>query len=293
MDHLEVKAWKRYGHDRLYVSVAGGPNVAWFDRASGRLEILEASYRDQVLDVLAPHLAAPVTGPAPHPVSHPVPPPSTAPRSPVEAPLLPASSNDLAANRPGDSLLGQLEGAPTWWARQLMRLLRQEDDTDSWRKGLVGERIVGAKLDRLKSRGWFPLHSITLPSGADIDHLLIGPGGVFCLNTKYFRNARVWVGDAAVKVNGGQGRPYVRNSRHEGSRASKVLTKACGFTVNVTPVLVFVSATTVNVAASLHDVRVIRDRDVPSFRRRTGVLERTEIESIHTVARNPRTWLGS
>ncbi|MGI3197663.1 nuclease-related domain-containing protein [Streptomyces sp. GLT-R25] len=170
---------------------------------------------------------------------------------------------------------------------------RQKDDSDSWRKGLAGERIAGAKLDRLKRRGWHPLHSILLPSGADIDHLLIGPGGVFCLNTKHFRNARIWVGDAAVKVNGGQGRPYVRNSRHEGRRASAVLTRACGFTVDVAPVLIFVSAANIVVEPSLRDVKVIKDGEISAFRRHERVLAPEEIDSVYAVARDRRTWLSS
>lgn len=280
MPGLVVKHWKRHGHDRLYVATESGDTVAWYDCKSGHLKVLQASYRDQVLDALAPHLAGP---------SSPV---SVASPSTAALPPLPVT-DDLAANRPGDSLLPQLKGAPTWLNRQMMRLWRQSDDSDSWRKGVAGERIAGAKLDRLKRRGWHPLHSIPLPSGADIDHLLIGPGGVFCLNTKYFRNARVWVGDSAVKVNGGRGHPYVRNSRHEGSRASAVLTRACGFPVKVAPVLVFVSAANIAVAQSLGDVKVIKDREISSFRRQVGVLRPEEIEFVYAVARDRRTWLSS
>ncbi|MEV2192985.1 nuclease-related domain-containing protein [Streptomyces phaeochromogenes] len=280
MAGLVVKRWKRHGLDRLYVSTAGGDTVAWYDCTSGHIEVLQAPYRNQALDALAPYLAAPSSRASTEPLSTVAPPPLDA-------------SDDLAVNRPGDSLLPQLEGAPTWLARQAMRLWRQKDDSASWRKGLAGERIAGAKLDRLKRRGWYPLHSIPLPSGADIDHLLIGPGGVFCLNTKYFRNARIWVGDGAVKVNGGRGHPYVRNSRHEGSRASAVLTRACGFTVEVAPVLVFVSAASVVVASSPGDVKVIRDREISAFRRYERVLTPQKIDSVYAVARDRRTWLSS
>jgi nuclease-like protein len=280
MAGLVVKRWKRHGLDRLYVATAGGDTVAWYDCTSGHIEVLQAGYRDQALDALAPYLVAPLSRASTEPLSAIMPPPL-------------AVSDDLAVNRPGDSLLPQLEGAPTWMARQAMRLWHQKDDSASWRKGLAGERIAGAKLDRLKRRGWHPLHSIPLPSGADIDHLLIGPGGVFCLNTKYFRNARIWVGDGAVKVNGGRGHPYVRNSRHEGSRASTVLTRACGFTVEVAPVLVFVSAANVVVASSLGDVKVIKDREISAFRRYERVLTPQEIDSVYAVARDRRTWLNS
>ncbi|MGY1499315.1 nuclease-related domain-containing protein [Streptomyces sp. QTS52] len=277
MSGLVVKRWKRHGHDRLYVTTEGGEAVAWYDCASGYLKVHETLYRDQVLDALAPHMVG---------ISSQV---SGASLSSAALPPL-SVADDLAVNRPGDSLLPQLEGAPTWMTRQVMRLWRQKDDRDSWRKGVAGERIVGAKLDRLKRRGWHPLHSILLPSGADVDHLLIGPGGVFCLNTKYFRNARIWVGDSSVKVNGGPTHPYVRNSRHEGSRTSAVLTRGCGFSVKVTPVLVFVAAADVSGPGTLGDVKVIRDREISAFRRQEGVLRPEEIECVYAVARDRRTW---
>lgn len=63
---------------------------------------------------------------------------------------------------------------------------------------------MGAELDRLARRGWRVLHSIPLANNVDVDHLLIGPGGVFSINTKYHHNKVVWVGDDAVKVNHGK-----------------------------------------------------------------------------------------
>ncbi|MEV7681762.1 nuclease-related domain-containing protein [Streptomyces sp. NPDC088341] len=278
MDELVIRPWKRYGHDRLYVAVVGGESVAWYDRRAGHLEMLDISYRDQVLEVLAPYLAASVSL-----ASHAPEPP--APPSP------PAPADDLALNRPGTQLLGRLTDSPSWFGRLLLRLSGQEDASAPWRKGLAGERIVGAELDRLTARGWLALHSVPLPSGADIDHLLIGPGGVYCLNTKHFRDARVWVGDDVVKVNGGPGHPYVRNSRHEGRKASRVLTRACGFPVAVSPVLVFVAPAKVEVVSSLQDVEAIQHREIPAFRRRKGALGPAEIASVHAVARNRGTWL--
>ncbi|MFE5853296.1 nuclease-related domain-containing protein [Streptomyces sp. NPDC056500] len=279
MDNLEVNSWKRYGHDRLYVRVVGGENVAWFDRKSGRLTMLDESYRDQVLDVLAPYLLRPES-----PRSVPL------PAGVIDTPSPPDSKDDLALNRPGELLFRHLEGSRPWFVRFVMRLWGKEDEKDRWRKGIAGERIVGAELARLKRRGWSVLHSIPLPNGGDIDHLLIGPGGVFCLNTKNFPNARVWVGDDVVKVNGGPGRPYVRKSRHESNRASMALTRACGFSVAVRPLLVFVSPAKLQVAPSLHGVQAIKHRELSSFRKNGVLLKPDEIASIYAVARNPRTW---
>jgi hypothetical protein len=47
--------------------------------------------------------------------------------------------------------------------------------------------LVAGQLDKLMRRDprWRCRHSIPVGSnGADIDHLVIGPGGVFTLNTK-------------------------------------------------------------------------------------------------------------
>ncbi|MFJ7997134.1 nuclease-related domain-containing protein [Streptomyces sp. NPDC096310] len=277
MDNLEVSPWKRYGHNRLYVRVVGGESVAWCDLKSGHIEILDVSYRRQVLDALAPYLTN-------------VEPPAASEFLAVEGSSRPAPDDDLAWNRPGAQLLRHLEDAPSWFARLLMRLLGQEDESAPWRKGLAGEKIVGAELDRLRSRGWMALHSIPLPSGADIDHLLIGPGGVFCLNTKNFSDARVWVGDNAVKVNGGSGHPYLRNSRNEGRRASTTLARACGVAISVTPVLVFVSPAKLDVVPSLHDVQAIKHRDLSSFRKKRGILRPEEIELVYSAARIRHTW---
>jgi hypothetical protein len=49
--------------------------------------------------------------------------------------------------------------------------------------------------------------------------------GVFTINTKAHREAPVWVGGDTVMVNGRK-HPYVRNSRHEATRAGRLLTAA-------------------------------------------------------------------
>jgi hypothetical protein len=62
--------------------------------------------------------------------------------------------------------------------------------------------VVGARLDRLPD-GWCVLNAIPVGDrGADIDHLVIGPGGVFTLNTKHHPKGKVWVAENALLVNG-------------------------------------------------------------------------------------------
>lgn len=287
MSDLQVSEWKRYGHDRLYVNRASGEKVAWFDRRTGQLNILVEEYRPAVLEVLAPYLAPyPAGAGGSSPEAVPVAPAPAADRNP------PWAQDDLTANQPGQAVRAKRdELAPGFLGLIGSMLLGRRSEAHSWRLGLIGERKVGAELERLTSKGWRVLHSIPLPRDVDIDHLLIGPGGVFCVNTKYHRGARVWVGDDSVKI-GGQSYPYVRKSRAEAKRASSMLTQACGFTVDVRPVLAFVGVEKLTVLPSLLDVRVLQHRELSAFKRATGVWTPTEVATIHASAKDRRTWLN-
>ncbi|MDF3140854.1 MULTISPECIES: nuclease-related domain-containing protein [unclassified Streptomyces] len=251
---------------------ADGEKVAWFDRRTGYLKLLVEDQRDAVLDALAPYLVA-----SPVPAAH------------KEL----RSEDDLAGNRPGDALQMKVdELTPGFWRWALARLSGRSLEVDSWRTGLAGERRVGAELERLVRQGWRVLHSIPLASDVDIDHLLIGPGGAFCFNTKCHRGARVWVGDDSVRI-GGQSYPYVRKSRAESRRASAALTRACGFAVEVQPVLAFVAVAELIVVPTLRDVRVLREQDITVFKHLKAEWASGKAELVYQAARSRQTWTRS
>ncbi len=50
-------------------------------------------------------------------------------------------------------------------------------------RGATGEEHVGALLDELSGRGWRVIHDASLGRG-NVDHILIGPPGVFTIETK-------------------------------------------------------------------------------------------------------------
>jgi len=57
---------------------------------------------------------------------------------------------------------------------------------DRWGRGAAGEELVGEALDGLREHGWFALHDVQLDSG-NIDHILVGPPGIFTIETKSHR----------------------------------------------------------------------------------------------------------
>jgi hypothetical protein len=70
-----------------------------------------------------------------------------------------------------------------WWLR-----FRVAADTLAWRRGAAGERRTARLLAPLERRGWAVLHDLAIPGfQANIDHLVIGPGGVVVIDTKQYR----------------------------------------------------------------------------------------------------------
>ncbi|HTW97176.1 MAG TPA: nuclease-related domain-containing protein [Acidimicrobiales bacterium] len=130
-------------------------------------------------------------------------------------------------------------------------------------------------------------------NGADIDHLLIGPGGFYTINTKNRRGKRVWVGERAVLVDG-QRTAYLRSSRSEAERASKLLSAALGRPVPVRAVLVILTGSlvpNVTVKQQPADVLVLDRMDLPGvFRRAPLRMAAEEVEEVFALARRPETW---
>lgn len=58
-----------------------------------------------------------------------------------------------------------------------------EPQIDRWLQGARGEERVGAVLDGLAADGWMAIHDVSLGRG-NVDHVLVGPGGVFAIETK-------------------------------------------------------------------------------------------------------------
>jgi hypothetical protein len=95
-------------------------------------------------------------------------------------------------------VLGALATVAAGWGLRF----RPSPDASAWRRGAAGERRTARLLGPLERQGWVVLHDLAVPrSRANIDHLVIGPGGVFVIDSKQYRgrlqldrSGRLWHG---------------------------------------------------------------------------------------------------
>jgi len=117
-------------------------------------------------------------------------------------------------------LLGGLLAMAAGWALRF----RSSPDAAAWRRGAAGERRTARLLEPLERQGWVVLHDLAVPgSRANLDHLVIGPGGVFVIDSKQYRGrlqldptGRLWHGRYPLA-------PTLRAVSFEADRAAQIL----------------------------------------------------------------------
>jgi hypothetical protein len=117
-------------------------------------------------------------------------------------------------------VVGGLAAVAAGWALRF----RPSPDAVAWRRGAAGERRTARLLDPLQRHGWAVLHDLALPgSRANLDHLVIGPGGVFVVDSKQYRGrlqldptGRLWHGRYPLA-------PTMRAVSFEADQAAQIL----------------------------------------------------------------------
>jgi Nuclease-related domain len=117
-------------------------------------------------------------------------------------------------------VLGGLAAVAAGWGLSF----RPSPEAVAWRRGAAGERRTARLLDPLERHGWAVLHDLAVPgSRANIDHLVIGPGGVFVIDSKQYRgrleldrSGRLWHGRYPLA-------PILRAVSFEADQAARVL----------------------------------------------------------------------
>lgn len=219
-------------------------------------------------------LAAPATGP------HDVPPTGVPVRT-------------LRDHRPGyvvmrEALRAQSAAAPRRPLARLLGFSPLRPSAVCLYSGAVGELDVAADLDRLPD-DWTVLHAVPIGDGDDeIDVLVIGPGGVFAIDTKHYGRRRVRVAGERLELDG---RPadHAEHAIDDARVASALLTRSAGCRVDVTPVLAVVSASRVSVDSP--GLPVLRAGELREWLvAHPTVLRRGVPEYLTDIAADPGVW---
>ena len=118
---------------------------------------------------------------------------------------------------------------------------------------------------------------------------------MYTVNAKHHPHTSVWVGGNTFMVNGHK-QPYIRNSRYEAARASKILTALAGFPVFVTGLIAVIGAhdgLTVKSQPPGGDVYVVARKKIAEWLLQRGpVLSDEHIDTLFQIGRRSTTWTG-
>jgi hypothetical protein len=158
---------------------------------------------------------------------------------------------------------------------------------------IFAQRRTRRRLMTLRTAGYLSLHQRAIPdSESVIDHLVVGPGGVFAVDSELWdRRLPVRSISSGLLYHG----PYsqkkrLEHARWEAAQASALLSEALGRDVRVRPAMVIYGPTVPWNVATLDGVDVFSGSRVRKyFTRQTKIsrgsrLHHDDIEEIHAAA---------
>jgi hypothetical protein len=173
-------------------------------------------------------------------------------------------------------------------ASRVARLLGSKTEERAWRKGAHGEQWIGWLLRRLPE-GWFHFDDVPIGErGANVDHVVVGPSGLFTINTKNL-SGKVWVGPRTL-LHDGYRTDYLPKAAAEARAASRRLSSAVGRRIDARAIIAII-ADDVVVKQQPPDVRVVRPGGLKGWL--VGlplVLTPADVRDVAAAAAKPETW---
>ncbi|MGV8896652.1 MAG: nuclease-related domain-containing protein [Rhodoglobus sp.] len=126
-------------------------------------------------------------------------------------------------------------------------------------RGALGELLVGDVLENLGHR-WDVLHDVPL-GYSSLDHLVIGPAGVFTVHTANCNGVDAVIDDDAMLV-AGEARHDIPVARAVAGEVAQILSAAAGRPITVSPLLVVVGPRRLIVRTAPDDVAIISSADL-------------------------------
>ncbi|MBB5136326.1 hypothetical protein HNP84_006073 [Thermocatellispora tengchongensis] len=165
---------------------------------------------------------------------------------------------------------------------------RSASSVPAWRRPSVAERRTEAQLKKLERGGYRTLHARAIPgSEAQIDHLVIGPTGVYAVDSEK------WDKRLPVRVQSGKRlfhgpfnqKPRLDEAAWEAAQASELITKKLDREVTVVPSLAIYGPAIPWKILSIRQVDVFEGSRVRKWiTKRERSLTDTEIDQIYEAA---------
>ncbi|MHB8495500.1 MAG: nuclease-related domain-containing protein [Casimicrobiaceae bacterium] len=151
-----------------------------------------------------------------------------------------------------------------WTIRSALPMFKQ------LRLGIEGERTVGLALEHLRAGGCDVFHDL-VGQGFNVDHVVIGPAGVFTVETK--TRSKPVRGNAQITFDGEQllvgnlqpDRDPVVQARAQASWVRQVLLESTGRKFEVRPVIVFPGWFIEQTEGSKREIWVLNPKALPDF----------------------------
>lgn len=174
--------------------------------------------------------------------------------------------SDLASNIPGQSI--------------------SDLEDSSYKAGVAGEQRTVGVLASLERQGYRILHSIPLSPRKDIDHQVVGPTGLFALNTKATTYEVAAKSDGTVYTDGYR-QNWIGSITPDAGIAAGYLATAARMGLDIQPLVAVWSTLRVHTASPA----LVAGDDVA--RRITGgghLFPNAWVDVLYNVARRSDTW---
>lgn len=138
-----------------------------------------------------------------------------------------------------------------------------------------GEKAVGQFLDRLRESGYMVFHDV-VGTGFNVDHVIIGPAGVFTVETKTWK--KPVNGDAKITFDGEKlasngfapDRNPVVQAKAQARWLRDLLVESTGKSLSVWPVLLFPGWYVENTREAWGEIWVLEPKALPKFLQNKG-----------------------
>jgi len=158
----------------------------------------------------------------------------------------------------------------SFWALLFLalRLKRYLPELRNLTLGAQGEKAVGQFLERLRQGGYEVFHDIPTAE-FNIDHVIVGPAGVFMVETKTWRKrggARIsFDGERLLLEGRSPDRDPLIQCRAQATWLSRQIEEGTGFRASVRPVLLFPGWYIESTQGAHRDIWVLEPKALPAF----------------------------